>query len=83
MDFLRGHAKTVTIEEAQQRLPELIASLLPGEEMMLTQRDAIVVKLVPVEKPKLQPRQPGSARGMLTILAEDDEHLKDFAEYMP
>jgi len=24
----------------------------------------------------------GSCRGMLTILSEDDEHLKDFAEYL-
>ena len=25
---------------------------------------------------------PGRAKGMLTILAEDDEHLADFREYM-
>jgi hypothetical protein len=24
----------------------------------------------------------GSCKGMLNILSEDDEHLKDFAEYM-
>ena len=30
-----------------------------------------------------QPRQPGSAKGRLTILVEDDEHLADFQEYMP
>lgn len=29
------------------------------------------------------PRQPGSAKGRLTILAEDEEHLRDFQEYMP
>jgi len=29
-----------------------------------------------------QPRQPGNCKGMLTIGADDDEHLKDFAEYM-
>lgn len=26
---------------------------------------------------------PGRCQGMLTILCEDDEHLKDWAEYMP
>jgi hypothetical protein len=26
---------------------------------------------------------PGRCRGMLTVLSEDDEHLKDWAEYMP
>lgn len=28
-------------------------------------------------------RVPGSAKGRLTILKEDDEHLDDFADYMP
>jgi hypothetical protein len=34
------------------------------------------------EYPKKK-RQPGSAKGMLHVLAEDDEHLDDFREYMP
>ena len=29
-----------------------------------------------------KPRRPGSAKGKLVILAEDDEHLKDFKDYM-
>jgi len=29
------------------------------------------------------PRQPGSAKGKLRILAEDDDHLDDFQDYMP
>lgn len=28
-------------------------------------------------------RQPGSAKGILKILFEDDEHLDDFIAYMP
>jgi len=28
-------------------------------------------------------RQPGSAKGALRVLSEDDEHLDDFREYMP
>ena len=27
-------------------------------------------------------RQPGSAKGILTVLSEDNEHLNDFREYM-
>ncbi len=30
-----------------------------------------------------QRRRPGSAKGKLIILTEDDSHLKDFKEYMP
>lgn len=29
-----------------------------------------------------QPRIPGSAKGKLTVLVEDDEHLADFRDYM-
>ena len=28
-------------------------------------------------------RKPGSARGKFTIIADDDEHLDDFKDYMP
>jgi bifunctional DNA-binding transcriptional regulator/antitoxin component of YhaV-PrlF toxin-antitoxin module len=28
-------------------------------------------------------RQPGSAKGILKVLSEDDEHLDDFRAYMP
>lgn len=28
-------------------------------------------------------RIPGSAKGKLMVLAEDDEHLQDFRDYMP
>jgi hypothetical protein len=28
-------------------------------------------------------RKPGSARGKLTIMADDQEHLDDFEDYMP
>ena len=28
-------------------------------------------------------RRPGSAKGLLSLVSEDDEHLNDFKEYMP
>lgn len=41
---------------------------------------------VMVEMPEPQPqhkrRSPGSAVGILTEVRDDDEHLRDFAEYM-
>jgi antitoxin (DNA-binding transcriptional repressor) of toxin-antitoxin stability system len=74
--------RTITLEEAQSRLAEIIDKLTPGEEVVLTRGDRPVARLVagPAEKPH---PVPGRGKGMLTILAEDDEHLKDFAEYMP
>jgi prevent-host-death family protein len=73
---------TVTIEEAQAKLPELIDKLVLGEEVIITRNQQPVAQLIP--PPAAQP-QPvfGSCKGMLTIVSEDEEHLEDFKEYMP
>jgi antitoxin (DNA-binding transcriptional repressor) of toxin-antitoxin stability system len=73
---------TITIEEAQANLPEIIDKLTPGGELIITRNDQPVAKLVGQRRPVRKPRQPGSAKGKLIILAEDDEHLEDFKEYM-
>ena len=72
---------TVTIEEAQAKLSELIDKLTPGEEVIITQNDQPIAELHPIAKEKPQPRF-GSCKGILTIVAEDEEHLEDFKEYM-
>jgi hypothetical protein len=41
----------------------------------------VIVEL-PEPKPPRKQRKPGSALGILTVIQEDDEHIKDFAEYM-
>ncbi len=73
---------TVTLEEAQAHLPELIDRLRPGETLVITRNDKPAVRLLVEVSPKRQPRKAGSAKGTLTILRDDDEHLDDFAEYM-
>jgi prevent-host-death family protein len=74
---------TVTLEEAQAHLSELIDRLQPGETLVITRNEKPVARLLVEESPKREPRKAGSAKGMLTILQDDDEHLKDFEEYMP
>jgi antitoxin (DNA-binding transcriptional repressor) of toxin-antitoxin stability system len=73
---------TVTLEEAQAKLPELIEHLAAGEELLITRNKLPFARLTAEEKPKRKPRKAGNCKGMLTIVADDDEHLKDFAEYM-
>lgn len=46
-------------------------------------RVRLVVLLPDQAEPPTKRRQPGSAKGILTLLSEDDEHLDDFKEYMP
>ena len=73
----------ISIEETQAKLPEIIGKLGPGEEVVITKDDQPVAKLVSQQKAARQPRRPGSAKGMLIINVEDEEHLEDFKDYMP
>jgi antitoxin (DNA-binding transcriptional repressor) of toxin-antitoxin stability system len=72
----------VTLEEAQARLPDLIHELVPGQEVLITENERPVAKLVGQAADSRHP-VPGRCKGMLTILSDDDEHLEDFKEYMP
>ena len=74
--------QTITLKEAQSHLAEIIDKLTPGAEVVLTRDDKPVARLIagPVEMPR---PAPGRGKGMLTVVSEDDDHLTDFAEYMP
>lgn len=74
---------TLTLAEAQARLPEVVHRLNVGEEILITEGEQVVARIVGESKPVWQRPRPGLGKGILTILAEDDDHLKDFAEYMP
>ena len=73
---------TMSIEEVQATLPEIISQLGPGEEVVITRDNQPVAELRSLATGKPQPRF-GSCKGMLTIVTEDEEHLEDFKEYMP
>ena len=75
---------TVTLTEAQSNLPALIDRLSPGEVLLITCDDKPIARLTATDAPRppIQ-RQPGSGRGELVIVSYDDDHLADFAEYMP
>ena len=74
---------TISIDEAQTKLREIIAGLAPDEEVVITENRQPVATLIrrtpgTPERPKL-----GFGQGMITIVADDDEHLDDFKDYMP
>ena len=75
-------ATTVSIADAKAHLEELIAKLVPGKEIVITHQAQPVAKLIGQHAAAWQPRQPGSAKGKLKILVDDEEHLKDFEEYL-
>lgn len=71
----------VTIEEAQAKLKELIEKLAPGEELVITENQQPVAKIVGAEK--ANERKLGTLKGTVLYLAPDfDAPLEDFKEYM-
>jgi antitoxin (DNA-binding transcriptional repressor) of toxin-antitoxin stability system len=59
--------------------------LVPGEELVITENNLPVAKLVgepAASKPGSRPPL-GLGKGYITIISDDYEDLCDFAEYMP
>jgi antitoxin (DNA-binding transcriptional repressor) of toxin-antitoxin stability system len=73
---------TITIEEAQAKLPQLIDQRAPGEGLVITRNARPIAQLVglPAENPH---PLAGRGRGKLIIVSEDDDHLRDFEDYVP
>ena len=78
--------KTVSIEEAQATLSDLIHRLAPGEDVVITENDLPVARLAVSGPPPAQPkaaRRLGSLRGTVLYMAPDfDAPLADFKECM-
>ena len=74
---------TLSISHVGAELPALISQLRPGEEIVLVDGETPVARVTTVEQATERPkRRLGSAKGILRIISEDDDHLADFAEYM-
>lgn len=71
---------TISIQDAQVKLPELIHGLAPGEEeeVVITENDQPVARIVSSTAPKSS-RQLGAMRGTVRYMAPDfDASLDDF-----
>jgi prevent-host-death family protein len=72
---------TISIEEAQAKLPHLIHRLHSGDEFVITENNLPVARLVPAPVESLrQPRQPGMLKGSVLYMAPgfdalDAQHL--------
>jgi len=75
---------TVSIQEAQAKLSELIHDLSREGEVVITENEQPVARLVPPSRAaQPQPRRPGTLRGTVLYMAADfDAPLEDFREYM-
>jgi len=74
---------SVSVQEAQAKLPELIHALAPGEGLVITENDQPVARLIHAAGRKRPPRRLGTLRGTVLYMAPDfDAPLDDFREYM-
>jgi len=73
---------TVTLEEAQRTLPELLTRLQPGEEITITNQGQPLAQVKKVERTSW-PCKAGSYRKADFWMAPDfDAPLDEFKEYM-
>lgn len=78
----------VTIAEAQQRLPDLLAVAQAGETVTIRTNDGRIFQLTAQSpQPGVDPTwpgypQPGSAKGLIQIADDFDEPLEELQEYL-
>jgi prevent-host-death family protein len=68
--------QTVDVYEAQNRLLELLGTVMTGEEVMLTKGNQPIARLVPI-KPSAAPRVAGLHMGAISTSEGFDEPLPD------
>jgi antitoxin (DNA-binding transcriptional repressor) of toxin-antitoxin stability system len=73
---------TITIQEAQAQLLDLIHRLQDGDEVVITENDQPVAKLARTEPKNQWPCKAGSAKGKIWMAPDFDAPLEDFKEYM-
>lgn len=66
---------SLTVEEAQAHLSELINNLKPGDEVVITDHDQPVARLVATEQRPQTPRRPGTLRGTVKYMCSTHMHL--------
>ncbi len=75
-------AATITVEEAQARLMEVIRKLTPGEEVVITDNQRPVAKLIGERLARLLRPEPGEGKGSVLYMAPDfDESMDEFEDY--
>lgn len=73
---------TITLAEAQSRLPELLLEMLPGEEMTIVEQGQPVASVKKAERTSW-PCKAGSYKTPGFWMAPDfDAPLEEFKEYM-
>lgn len=69
------------VADAKSHLSDLLKRAVRGEEVVIAKDNKPLVRLVPVDRPRL-PREPGSARGQVWMAPDFDETPEGFEDYV-
>jgi antitoxin (DNA-binding transcriptional repressor) of toxin-antitoxin stability system len=76
--------QTITVEEAQGHLAEIIEKLTPGEEIVLTRDDKPVATIRAAPRITREPPRFGTLKGTILYIAPDfDDIPEGFEDYLP
>jgi antitoxin (DNA-binding transcriptional repressor) of toxin-antitoxin stability system len=73
-------SQVVSVEHASAHLVELVSSLKPGFQIILTSGNKPVARIFPIAEPSLPRDGFGACKGLLVINREDDRHLGGFID---
>ena len=75
--------QTITVEEAQSHLAEIIDKLPPGVEVVLTRDDKPVATIRATPPPEPTPRKFGTLKGTILYIAPDFDAIPEgFEDYL-
>jgi prevent-host-death family protein len=73
--------QSIEVEIAQSKLKQLLEKVEQGDEVVLTDHDVPVAKIVSLKSEAVTPHF-GSAKGLIKLTDDFDAPLEDFKEYM-
>jgi antitoxin (DNA-binding transcriptional repressor) of toxin-antitoxin stability system len=68
----------ISLDQVQPKLREIVDGVGQGDEVVIVEGKRPVARFLGLILTKRRSRTLRSARGRLTVLVEDDEHLQDF-----
>ncbi|MGH7452850.1 MAG: type II toxin-antitoxin system Phd/YefM family antitoxin [bacterium] len=69
--------KTVDVSDSQAHLAELLALVLSGTEIVFTQNQMPLARLIPIASPQAMPRVAGLHKGAIWTSDDFDEPLPE------
>jgi antitoxin (DNA-binding transcriptional repressor) of toxin-antitoxin stability system len=71
----------ISIQEAETHIASVFTDVLKGEEIVVTDHDTPVLKMIPLARPSCRPKF-GSLKGKIWISDDFNDTPEEFADYL-